>query len=225
MAEKDLQCKYCDTEMKETIYGNYSVRCPYCYRLLKHISDNGFGPVTPFHICVGSEVVGVVESKFNNYILKFQGREIKLKKTYFDAVHEAEEYVVNTLGVQIPTVEFPLFISRASLFFYGEAFEEPYENDHKIQSVHFDGELLVITFKNWEELFVYHPKDIVSTEKELRIGSAAKVKWSHILRDRVGSKITNIYQCRDDKIWRKNNHGECMITGSESEPAVLLEKW
>lgn len=225
MVVKDLQCKYCDTEMKETIYANYSVRCPYCYRLLKHLSDYGFGPVTPFHICVGSEVVGVVESNSNNEILKFQGKEIRLTKTYFDAIKEAEEYIVKALGMQIPTVEFPFFIQRASLFFYGEAFEEPYENNHKIANVHFDGELLVITFKNGEELFVYHPKDIVSTEKELRIGSAAKVKWSHIPNDRVGSKVTHTYQCRDGKVWKKDKQGECLIKSSESEPAVLFEKW
>lgn len=225
MVVKDLQCRYCDTEMKETLYANYSIRCPYCHRLLKHISDYGFGPVTPFHICVGSEVVGIVESNFNNYILKFQGREIKLTKTYFDAVKEAEEYVVNALGMKIPTVEFSVFIQRASLFFYGEAFEKPYENDHKIQSVHFDGELLVITFKNGEELFVYHPKDIESTEKELRIKRAAKVKWSHVPYGRVGSKITHTYQCCEGKVLKKDNRGECIIKGSESEPAVLLEKW
>ena len=225
MVEKDLQCKYCDTEMKETIYANYSIRCPYCYRLLKHSSDFGFGPVTPFYICVGSEDAGVVESHSNNYKLKFQGREIRLTKTYFDAVEEAEEYVVNALEMQIPTVEFPIFIQRASLFFYGEAFEEPYENDHKIKSVHFDGELLVITFKNSEELFVYHPKDIVSTEKELKIGRAAKIKWSHNPSGRIGSKMTHTYQCREGKVWKKNKHGECLIKGSESEPAVLFEKW
>lgn len=108
MVVKDLQCKYCDTEMKETIYGNYSIRCPYCHRLLKHVSDFGFGPITPFHICVGSDAVGVVESNFNKYKLKFQDREIILTKTYFDAVHEAEEYIVNALGMQIPTVELVL---------------------------------------------------------------------------------------------------------------------
>lgn len=224
MIIENLQCKYCDTEMKETIYGNYSIRCPYCQRLLKHVSDFGFGPVTPFYICVGSEVVGVVESNYNKYRLKFQGREIILTKTYFDAVHEAEEYIINALGMQIPTVEFPIVIQGGSLFFYGESFGRPYDNFHKIRSSHYDGELLIITFDQWEELFVYHPKDIENSERELRIGSAAKVKWSYIPYGSVRTRVNHVYQVRNGGVWKNTNQGEYVTNGSVSEPAILLTR-
>ena len=102
--QEQFQCKYCDTKFMEPRYGNYSVRCPYCYRFLLHLSDYGFGPITPFYICVGSEVAGVVECKRNDYKLKFRGREIPLEKGYKEAVDEAEEYIVNALGIQIKEV-------------------------------------------------------------------------------------------------------------------------
>lgn len=91
---QELQCRYCDTKFERKIYGNFSVRYPHCYRLLEHLSDYGFGPVTPFYISVGSEVVGIVENNCNNYYLNFQGQKIKLKETYLNAVKEAEQYVV-----------------------------------------------------------------------------------------------------------------------------------
>lgn len=223
MEVKVLQCRYCETEMKETVYANYSLRCPKCHRVLRHLSDYGFGPVTPFHICVGSEVVGIVEENSNKYQLNFRGKNIELTKTYFEAVHEGEEYVADALGIKLASVEFPVHFGRCSLYVYGESFEAPYENDHKIKNIHFDGELLIITFKDREELFVYHPKDVVSTERELRIQCATKVSYNPY--GAIGKEGTQTYQYCDGKIRKKNRGSESVLAGSESEPAVLLEKW
>lgn len=224
MAVNDLQCKFCDTEMKETIYGNYSIRCPYCYRVLKQVSDYGFGPVTPFYICIGSEAVGVVESKGNVYQLKFRDRIIKLAKKHLDAVHEAEDYIVNALKMQIQTVDFPIDIKKGSLYFYGESVGKPYDNYRKIRSVHYDGELLIIKFEQREELIIYHPKDVENSEKELRIGRAAKIKWSYIPSGSFRTIVTHVYQARNNGVWKITNRGEYVTDGNVSEPAVLLTR-
>ena len=100
---EELQCKYCDTIFERKQYANYSVRCPHCHRLLEHLSDFGFGPVTPFHIMIGSDVVGVVDEDAD-YYLNFQGERIKLKERYFNAVKEAEQYVVDRLKLAVKSV-------------------------------------------------------------------------------------------------------------------------
>lgn len=218
---KELQCKYCDTKFEHEIFGNYSVRCPKCHRLLEHLSDYGFGPVTPFYILVGSEVVGVVEERERDYYLNFQDMQIGLKESYFNAVKEAEQYIVDKLQLAIKSVEVDIVTKRGSLFFFGESFGRPYDNIHKIKSVHYDGELLVICFDQWEELFVYNPKDIESTEKELRIGSASKVKWRYIPYGSSLEYRTLTYECKDGQVTKKIADKQTIV-GTQSEPAVLL---
>ena len=115
---EELQCKYCDTVFERKRYGNYSVRCPKCHRLLEHLSDYGFGPVTPFYIMVGSEVVGVVESRVQDYYLNFQGKQVKLKESYFNAVKEAEQYIVDKLHLSIKDVTIDIVTKSGSLFFF-----------------------------------------------------------------------------------------------------------
>ena len=221
MGKEELQCKYCDTKFERKIYGNYSVRCPHCHRLLEHLSDFGFGPVTPFHILVGSDVVGVVEDNGKDYYLNFQGEQIGLKESYFNAVKEAEQYIVDRLQIAVKSVPIDIITKRGSLFFFGESFGKPYDNIHKIKSVHYDGQLLVICFDQWEELFVYHPQDIKSTEKELRIGSASKVKWSYIPYGHNSNYITITYECRDGQVTKKIADNQTTI-GIQSQSAVLL---
>lgn len=218
---EELQCKYCDTKFERKRYGNYSVRCPKCHRLLENLSDYGFGPVTPFYFSVGSEVVGVVESRAQDYYLNFRGKQIKLKESYLNAVIEAERYIVDKLQIAVKSVPIDIVTERGSLFFFGESFGRPYDNIHKIKSVHYDGELLVICFDQWEELFVYNPKDIESTEKELRIGGASKVKWSYIPYGNHTSYKTITYECKDGEITKTIADKQNPLA-IQNEPAVLL---
>lgn len=218
---KELQCKYCDTKFEHEIFGNYSVRCPKCHRLLEHLSDYGFGPVTPFYILVGSEVVGVVESQAQDYYLNFQEKQIKLKESYFNAVKEAEQYIVDKLQIAVKSVPINIVTERGSLFFFGESFGRPYDNIHKVKGVHYDGELLVICFDQWEELFVYNPQDIESTEKELKIGTASKVKWSYIPYGNNSGYRTIIYEYREGEVL-KTVADKQLLLGKGMTPAVLL---
>ena len=221
MGKEELQCKYCDTIFERKQYANYSVRCPHCHLLLEHLSDYGFGPVTPFHILLGSDVVGVVEECGKDYYLNFEGEQIKLKERYFNAVKEAEQYVVDRLKLVVKSVSIDIITKRGSLFFFGESFGRPYDNIHRIKSIHYDGELLVICFEQWEELFVYHPQDIESTEKELRIGSASKVKWRYIPYGSGSEYRTLTYECIDGQVTKKIADKQ-NIVGTQSGPAVLL---
>lgn len=220
--KQEIQCKYCDTKFERETYGNFSVRCPHCYRLLEHLSDYGFGPVTPFYISLGSEVVGIVESDHDGYYLIFQGKKIKLKETYFNAVKEAEKYVVSRLGLSLRKVETDIKTEKGSLWFFGEPFGRPYDNVHKIKTINYDGELLVITFDRWEQLLVYHPEDIESNERELKIGRASRVKWSYIPYGNVTGQRTEIYKWEEDRVIKVTEGGEKVIAGGSASPAVLM---
>ena len=221
MRKKEIKCKYCDTKFEHEIYGNYSVRCPKCHRLLEHLSEYGFGPVTPFYILVGSEVVGVVEERARDYYLNFQDMRIGLKESYFNAVKEAEQYIVDNLQIAVKSVPIDIVTERGSLFFFGESFGRPYDNIHKIKGIHYDGELLVICFDQWEELFVYNPKDIESTEKELRIGSASKVKWRYIPYGNNSGYRTITYECRNGEVVKTVADKQFLLEKGMT-PAVLL---
>lgn len=219
---QEIQCKYCDTKFERKIYGNYSVRCPHCYRVLEHLSDYGFGPVTPFYISVGNEVVGIVENNCNDYILNFQGKQIKLKEKYYNAVHEAEKYIVEQLQLSIKKVEINIVTERGSLWFFGEAFGRPYDNIHKIKSINYDGELLVIRFDKGEELLVYSPEDIESNDKELKIGKASRVKWVYIPYGNYTKAKTETYICKNNEVIKRTEYGEKVVTNGIATSAVLL---
>lgn len=217
-----MQCKYCDTAFKHEIYGKYSVRCPHCYRLLEHLSDYGFGPVTPFYICIGNEVIGVVEVQSNSYYLQFQGQQISLQETYFNAVKEAEEYVVDRLNLAKKEVPNNIITKMGSLWFYGESFGRPFDNIHKVKSISYDGELLIINFNEHEELFVYNPSDITSTEKELKISHASKVKWSYTPYGSHTGRKTITYTHNGSAIIKSIGSDKNIVAGDCDSAAVLL---
>lgn len=219
---QEKQCKYCDTKFQYKTYGNFSVRCPHCYRLLEHVSDYGFGPVTPFYISIGSEVVGIVKSNRNDYCLDFQGREVELKETYLNAVHEAEEYVVEKLHLSIKAVEINIITKCGSLWFFGESFGRPYDNVHRIKSIKYDGELLEIMFDRGEELLIYNPENIRSNEKELKIGEASKVKWFYIPYGSYTRQRTETYKKESGKVTKITEYGEEVLENGMDSPAVLL---
>ena len=190
--------------------------------MLEHLSDYGFGPVTPFYISVGSELVGIVENTNNKYFLNFNGKKIALKETYFNAVHEAEKYIVDTLQLFVKTVELDIITRSGSLWFFGESFGRPYDNMHRIKSIHYDGELLVICFDQWEELFVYNPEGIESSEKELKISKASKVKWSYIPYGSMTKRRIETYLCKNNGIVKVTEFGEKEIQNDKNLPAVVL---
>lgn len=219
---QEMQCRYCDTKFERKIYGNFSVRCPHCHRLLEHFSDYGFGPVTPFYISVGSEVVGIVESNCNNYYLNFHGQKIKLKETYLSAVQEAERYVVAKLHLSVKEVGINIVTKRGSLYFFGESFGRPYDNMHEIREINYDGELLVIKFEYGEELIVYDSEDIESNEKELRIGRASIIKWNYIPYGSYTGQKTRTYNNENNKVTKITEYGKEVILDRNDSPAVLL---
>lgn len=220
--KKEIQCKYCDTKFNRKIYGNYSVRCPRCYRLLEHLSDFGCGPVTPFYISVGEELFGVVECRGYDYFLSFNGEEIKLKTKYFDAVHEAEKYITDNLNISIMEIETNIVTKRGSLWFFGESFGRPGDNIHRVKSITYDGEILIIVFDQWEELFVYNPEDIVSNQKELKIANASKVKWSYFPYGNYNERKTITYFHRNEEIIKLTKNGEKTILNDSKVPAIML---
>ena len=217
-----LKCKYCDTEFNRKKYANYSVRCPKCYRLLEHVSDYGFGPVTPFYISVGSELAGIVEDGGYRYVLDFQGRKTALKETYLNAVKEAEKLIIDNLNLSVKTVDSGIKTKSGSLWFFGVSFGRPYDNVHKVKSIHYDGELLIIAFERWDELFVYNPQGIESTEKELKIAGASKVKWSYVPAGSLAKRQTQTYIFKDNKVVKITDYGEQIIYDGAKYPAVVL---
>lgn len=220
--KQEIQCKYCDTKFQRKIYGNFSVRCPSCHRLLEHLSDYGFGPVTPFYISVGSEVVGIVISNNNDYYLNFQGQQIKLKETYMKAVYEAEKYVVDKLQLSHEAIDINIAAQSGSLWFFGESFGRPFDNIHRIKTIKYDGEILAIKFDEGEELLVYNPENIESNEKELRIGKASKVKWTYVPYGNYTEQRTKIYINENNRITKVTEYGEKVIVNGNNSPAVLL---
>ena len=153
--------------------------------------------------------------------MNFQEMSIGLKESYFNAVKEAEQYIVDKLQLAIKDVAIDIVTKGGSLFFFGEAFGRPYDNNHKIKSIHYDGELLVICFEQWEELFVYNPQDIESTEKELRISSASKLKWRYIPYGNHSGYRTIIYECKDGQVFKTVSDKQILM-GEGVTPAVLL---
>lgn len=220
---QEIQCKYCDKKFERQIYGNYSVRCPYCYRLLEHVSDFGFGPVTPFYISIGSEVIGIVENKNNIYYLNFQGHHIKLKETYFNAVNEADKYVVDKLHISIKSVDLNIITECGSLWFFGEPFGRPYDNLHRIKSIDYDGEILVIKFKQGEELLIYNPVNITSNKNELKIEKATKIKWFYIPYGNFTQQRTITYTYEKDEIIKYSEYSlKGQLISADNSPAVLM---
>lgn len=58
-------------------------------------------PVTPYYFCIGNDVIGKVESEWDQYTLVYQNKIIKLKQTYYEAVHEAEKFILDAYNKNI----------------------------------------------------------------------------------------------------------------------------
>ena len=185
--KKDLECIYCDAKFSVMIHANFTVSCPCCKRHVYMECEYGYGPVTPCQIYLGEEIVGVIESEENNYYLKMNGQKIQLNQTYMNAISEAEELVKSRLNISRPSENVNILTKGGSLCFYGDWFGRPCDNYHKILHTSYDGEILEIIFDQHQHLLVYQPEGITSTEQELEITKAQKVKWLFIP---YGSKTT-----------------------------------
>lgn len=92
----DVRCDKCGEEFQCMAYINFSIYCPNCMNTVYGECEYGYGPVTPYHFCIGNEVIGKVESEWNQYTLFYQDKTIKLNKTYYEAIHEAEKIILDS---------------------------------------------------------------------------------------------------------------------------------
>lgn len=92
----DVRCDKCGEECEYRTYVNFTIYCPKCMYKVYAECEYGYGPVTPYHFCIGNEVIGKVESEWNQYTLFYQDKTIKLNKTYYEAIHEAEKIILDS---------------------------------------------------------------------------------------------------------------------------------
>lgn len=70
-----------------------------------------------------------------------------------------------------------LQIEGGTLCIWGEWFGRPYDNFHRVKSVRWERDEIVIYFDRDELLRISNPSKIVNEEKQLLIGDASKVLW------------------------------------------------
>ena len=224
----DLECIYCDTKFSvgKQPYSNLIAICPCCKRQIYGECEYGFGPVTPCQIYLGEEVVGVVESDDSNiYYLMMNGKKIPLKSTYLDAIYEAITIVCKRLHIlrQHNHENIQILTKRGSFFFYGDWPGEPYDNYHKIIHASYDGEILEMLNKHHDRLLIYNPENITSTERELKIEKAKKIKLIYDSSDTViRKKTTVIYTIEGDILSKETKYGIDHLAIKEPFVAVYL---
>ena len=60
---------------------------------------------------------------------------------------------------------------------WGEWFGRPYDNFHRVESLRWERDEIVINFDQGESLYISNPSKILNEEKQLLIGDASKVLW------------------------------------------------
>ena len=219
---KNLTCIYCDAKFSVEIAANFSVICPCCKRRVFLECEYGYGPVTPCRIYLGNKIVGIVDSEMNKYYLEYKRRKIALTKTYLDAIYEAEEIVKKRLPILRRRKNIEILTKRGSLCFYGDWLGTPYIH-HKILQTSYDGEILEIIFDHYDRLLVYKPKNITSTEQELKIEKAKKIKWIYTPYDLDKIQTNTItYTFENGKLMKETQHGTEYWTIQEPFCAVYL---
>lgn len=219
---KNMDCIYCDTKFSVEIYANYSVLCPCCKRNIFLECEYGHGPVTPCRIYLGSETAGIVESEGSHYYLTIHSKAIPLRETYLNALKEATQIMEEYSGVSRHREAINIQTKKGSICFYGDWFGRPFD-DYKIIHNVYDGEILEIKFKQYERLLVYHPEKICSTEQELTIEKAKKVKWIYPSYQSLSTETFPItYTVGDGKIIKESKHGVEYLPMKEPFFAVYL---
>ncbi len=220
---KDMSCIYCDTKFPVETYANYSVICPCCKRNIFLECEYGYGPVTPCRIYLGSETAGIVESEENRYYLTMNSAKIPLSKTYLDAIGEAVEILNRHLGISHHSKNLDILTQKGSLCFYGDWFGRPYDNCHKIIHTAYDGEILEIQFDQYERLLVYNPENVSSTEQELKIEKAQKIKWIYIpYHSMKREAVTITYTVECGKLVKETKYGVEHLSIREPFCAVYM---
>lgn len=95
-----LECRHCGCEVSYIPEANFFVFCPKCKREIYMECEYGYGPVAPCSFLLGQDILGTVTVNENNkYLLNItaDNRQIKLEKTYLNALNEACEIIKNYL--------------------------------------------------------------------------------------------------------------------------------
>ncbi len=213
----DLECIYCGTKFSVMIHANFTVTCSCCKRNVGGTCEYGYGPITPYQIYLGEEIVGVIESEKSNYYLKMSGQKIPLNQKYMDAIPEAYKIIKSRLNIiSRPSENIQVLTKTGALCFYGDWFR-PYHN-YKIIHTSYDGEILEIIFDKSEHLLVYQPEGITSTEQELKIEKAQKLKWIY------DSNHTIIYTADSETVSKETKYGMEYLRIKEPFCAVYMAK-
>ena len=139
-----------------------------------------------------------------------------------DAMPETEEIVRKQLNILRHNETIQILTKGGSLCFYGEWFGRPYDNYHKIIHTSYDGEILEIIFDQQERLLVYKPENITSTEKELKIAKAQKVKWIYIPYGTTASENIITYTAEGGILSKETKYGIERVKLKEPFDAVYM---
>jgi hypothetical protein len=224
-----IECKYCDCKVSYISSANFIVFCPECKREIVLECEYGYGPVTPCSILLGENSIGTVtENDKNEYLLKIESdnRQIKLKKSYLEALHEASEIVKEIL---MPTTKnkvlysFKIKKQGGSLCFFGDWFGRPGDNFHRIKNYSYQDDVLEIVFNEWERLIVFEPLGVINTDKEFSIKQAKMVKWSWYSYGSSEKELNKIsYELTDGNVYKISKYGRERLERKEPYFSVLL---
>ncbi|MCI8360621.1 MAG: hypothetical protein HFE86_04710 [Clostridiales bacterium] len=87
---RKTQCSECGEEVTYALHANFSIYCPKCGHCVHCECEFGYGPVTPYHFCIGDDVIAMAVSNENGYFLSYGNQTVKLEQSYLEAIKEAE---------------------------------------------------------------------------------------------------------------------------------------
>lgn len=92
------ECPECGQRYESKVSANIILYCPKCLNRNELSCEYGYGSVTPCYIYCGSELIGRITDPSAYYLCseKF-GLNLKLKKTYLEALYEADEIISHIL--------------------------------------------------------------------------------------------------------------------------------
>ena len=92
------ECQYCGQRYEVEEYANMIKYCPECLKRNELSCEYGYGPVTPCYIYCGSEFIGKVINSSDYYLHSEKFKlNLKLKESYLNALHEADEIISHML--------------------------------------------------------------------------------------------------------------------------------
>ena len=189
--------------------------CPGCKREIYIECEYEYGPVTPCSILLGEDSIGTVtENDRNKYLLEIasNGRRIKLRKSYLDALHEVSNVMKGILRPKVRNEEsnsFKILKAGGSLCFYGDWFGRPWDNYHTIKCYFYKDDVLEIGFDEGECLMVFEPLGMTNTEKEFSIRQSKMVQWSWYPYGAPKRELNKIlYELRDGRVHKISRYGE-----------------